>query len=112
MGNRFGEAASNWRGGRSVRKDGRVLVYAPGHPNANLGGGSHILRYRLVASEMLGRPLRKGEVVHHRNGDDSDDRPENLEVMTQSEHSSAHGFQSGKKPSVFRIPTPQPFTCL
>jgi len=31
-------------------------------------------------SEMIGRPLFKGETVHHRNGIKTDNRPENLEL--------------------------------
>jgi hypothetical protein len=52
--------------------------------------------HRLVAEQILGRPLRKGEVVHHRNGIKYDNRPENLQVFASvSEHSRSH-----KRPDV------------
>jgi hypothetical protein len=49
-----------------VRHDGYVTLFRPGHPNAAKSG--RISEQRLMAAEWLGRPLCKGENVHHRNG--------------------------------------------
>lgn|GEM_PF-6294004 len=46
--------------------------------------------YRGFISEMLGRPLRNDEDVHHINGNHDDDRPENLMVMFHKEHFEHH----------------------
>lgn len=52
--------------------------------------------HRVVAEEMLGRPLAKGEVVHHKDGNKRNNDPKNLEVMTQSEHARLHITQRKK----------------
>ncbi len=85
-----GSGNPKWRGGRIVENSGRVIVYAPDHPNANLMGGTHIYEYRLITSQMLDRPLADNEIVHHLNGNVKDNTPENLQVMTQSEHARLH----------------------
>jgi hypothetical protein len=51
----------------------------PGHPNAKSKRG-WIAEHVWVMSQMLGRPIRRGESVHHRNNIKHDNRPENLEL--------------------------------
>lgn len=47
--------------------------------------------HRLVAEQVLGRPLTNGEVVHHCNEIKTDNRPENLWVFpSQSAHIKYH----------------------
>ena len=87
---RTAEKNPNWRGGKIQDGRGRAMVYAPNHPGARLCGGSHIYEYRLIAEQKIGRTLADNEIVHHINGDATDNRPENLEVMTQSEHAKLH----------------------
>ena len=52
--------------------------------------------HRIVAEQMLGRPLKPGEVVHHINEDKRDNRPENLMVFAnQRLHAKWHVEHDG-----------------
>ena len=46
--------------------------------------------HRSVAEQILGRPLQKGEIVHHIDGNKRNNDSSNLMVMTQSEHARLH----------------------
>ena len=78
------ERNPNWRGGRSIASNGYVLIrVGVGHPLADVRGYAY--EHRLVASEMLGRPLAPFENVHHVNGRRDDNRPENLELWVKAQ---------------------------
>lgn len=54
------------------------------------GGNKIQLEHRMLVEQFLGRPLTRHEVVHHVNGDVTDNRLENLRIMSQSEHLKLH----------------------
>lgn len=57
--------------------------------------GSH--EHRVIAAEMIGRTLRRGEVVHHIDGDKLNNDPYNLLVFpSQADHSRVHPRVNGR----------------
>jgi hypothetical protein len=86
-GYRFGEDNPNWRGGKTKHSRGYIYTTAPDHPRAHNG---YVLEHILVAEKKLGRYLKPGEIVHHRNGIKDDNRPENIQVMTIGDHNRLH----------------------
>lgn len=84
--------AASRRGNRTVHKaSGYVLVKMPDHPNARKDG--YVREHVLVMTQVLGRPLRPGEIVHHKNHDRADNRPENLDLTMRDQHSKDHGAE-------------------
>ena len=76
-----GENNKSWKGGRSILKDaGKGYVKIKIHNHASADSRGYVLEHRFVMGEAIGRPLKKNEYVHHRNGDRLDNRLENLEL--------------------------------
>jgi len=64
-----------------LMQDGYLMVDKPkGHPHK----GRRMMFQRLVMEKKIGRILKKGEVVHHKNEDKWNNHPENLEVFENS----------------------------
>lgn len=82
-------------GHEKKRSDGYIGVYYPDHPDANKDG--YVMKHRLIMEQKIGRRLKNNEVVHHKNHNRSDNRIDNLELMTASEHMSMHMKERYKK---------------
>jgi hypothetical protein len=63
------------------------VVKIHGHPIASKNG--FILEHRKVWFDNFGA-IPNGSVIHHKNGDKHDNRIENLECLTRSQHMKEH----------------------
>lgn len=83
-----GEKNSNWRGGKNMDSYGYWRIWSPTHPFKDCYG--YVFEHRLVMEKHIGRHLTRDELVHHINEIKTDNRIENLQLMTRIEHSRLH----------------------
>lgn len=83
-----------WSGGR-INHQGYVMVRSDDHPRNHKG---YVFEHILVMEEHIGRHLIKGEVIHHINGDSSDNRIDNLRLYSSNrDHLKETLWENGKK---------------
>ena len=90
-GGRFCSTACKWKNAkgkelvfnsRYVRRDGYIAI--------KTGIRKWELEHRLVMAASVGRRLTRDEHVHHMNGIKTDNRPENLKLLSNAEHQVLH----------------------
>ena len=70
--------------------NGYKLIYMPEHPRV-IGISGCVYEHIIIAEQKLGRLLTDDEVVHHIDGNRSNNLPENLIVFkSKADHSRYH----------------------
>lgn len=62
---------------------GYIRVHVPDHPRACAAG--YLYEHTIVMEHMVGRYLKPGENVHHKNAIKTDNRPDNLELWSTNQ---------------------------
>lgn len=75
---------------KATKEKIRLSLMGKRNPNNRSVVESHY-----IVEKMLGRELKKSEVVHHIDGDFTNNSPSNLQVMDDKEHRRYHAIKQG-----------------
>jgi hypothetical protein len=86
-----------WNNGISQQEGYVIVLLTPDSPFYLMANSSgYVKRSRLVMAQHLGRCLSSDEHVHHINGDITNDRIENLQILSQKDHILIHSMKWGR----------------
>lgn len=85
--NQKGKDNRAWKGGR-IKHQGYIAI--------RIGSG-YVYEHILIVEEFIKRRLRKDEVIHHIDGDRSNNDLKNLQLMTDIEHKRMHKLNFWRK---------------
>ncbi len=77
-----GESHPNWKGGRSEDEMGYIRIVT--------GPNERKKEHVVIMENIIGRSMCSNECVHHKNEIKNDNRIENLQLMTKSDHGKLH----------------------
>ena len=78
----------NWNNGQYITLRGQVFLKRPQHQNADKRG--YIRRSIYNMSKYLNRPIKNNELVHHKDGNPTNDDIDNLVIISRQTHASLH----------------------
>lgn len=87
--NKYNTGSKNpkWNGGRIKQSEGYILIYMPKHPH-NIN--KYVYEHRYLVEKKVGRYLNSDEIVHHVDGNRSNNDINNLLLLSEYEHALLH----------------------
>jgi hypothetical protein len=90
---------------RVLNGGGYWMIPAPQNYNGKIYSTGLIYEHRYILEQKLGRYLTSDEIAHHINKNKQDNRPENIEFKTTTQHNVFHGNEKGKSIVILKCPS-------